>query len=226
MKKISFFLLFAATTYILQPTSSHAVPVSRAQVAQRRGIVIATVDLERVFAAYPATKKAKEELGRLILIKENEIATKRAEVFALTEEIAKLKSTEPAPPAPPPPPETLPGMPASTQTMVTTPLDTPPPSTPTPAMTPEAISQREVDLKRKKEELKLLERGAEKNLEDLEQAKTKTILAQIYIGLRELAQEKGVDMIVDKNSILWGASKLDLTDPLLQKLKHKVIENE
>ena len=74
--------------------------------------------------------------------------------------------------------------------------------------------------------MRKIERNAEKNLEELEEAKTKTLLAKIYFSVRELAEEKNVDMVVDKNAILWGASRLDLTDDLLRKLKSAMIERE
>lgn len=212
-----------------------AVSVSKVQVAPRRGVVIATIDLERIFQAYPGTKKAKEELEKLILIKENEIAGKRAEIFRLTEELARLKTQSSSSNSAPPPPSTATPQ-SSTETLTggsTAAMDLPGFSQPEPAAPnidagaeQAAVNQKEAELKTKKEELRRMEREAEKNLEALEEAKTKTLLAKIYFAVRELAEEKNVDVVVDKNAILWGASKLDLTDELLRKLKSAMIERE
>jgi Skp family chaperone for outer membrane proteins len=214
-------------------------------------VVIATVDLEKVFAAYPATKRAKDEINRLILIKENEIAAKRAEIFALDEEVAKLQAAaRQAPPPPALPPavstetaaplmsvtsETLPGMSSAPQIQGMSASSAAAVSTeaasgaaaPAPA-DPETVvlSRKEKELSDRKQDLRAMERSVEKNLLALEEAKTKTILAKIFSALQELSQEKSVDMIVDKNAILWGSPKLDLTDSLLQKLKTRIIEDE
>lgn len=182
---------------VLLTPSLWALPASQMQVAPKRGVVIATVDLEKVFQVYPATKKARQDLEGIIVVKETEIASKRVEVFKLIEDIQKIK--------------------AQVQ------IDT---TTPTAPVDAAALTQKEEELKNKKEELKTLQKNVEKNLEDLEQAKAKTLLGRVYEALKELAQEKNVDIIVDKNAILWGSSKLDLTRDLIEKLKSKYIESE
>ncbi|MBI4369659.1 MAG: OmpH family outer membrane protein [Elusimicrobia bacterium] len=230
-----------------------AVTVSSMQVAPRRGVTIATIDLEKVFQAYPETKKARGELEKLILIKENEIAAKRAEIFILKEDIAVLKIKAalavPVGPAIPEAKDTPPSVAASSETiagstdsltadllmMTTVAAAAAPPAAEAGPLNVSVVSletinaeiaDKEEGMRRKTAELKGLERSAERNLEDLERAKTKTLLAKIYFTLRELAQEKNVDMIVDKNAILWGSSWLDLTDELIRKLKTVMIERE
>ncbi len=226
-------LVTVLLTLAAQPLS--AVSLDRMQVAPKKSFVIATVDLERVFRAYPETKRAKEELEKLILFKENEIAAKRAEIFRLTAEMKQsATAAPPAPPTPPPAteqPPTTAVLPDATTTTIALPgfevtPSTPPISPPAVEQPPSQATNFEGKLTTLKQELARLERQAERNLEDLEEAKTKTLLAKIYATLKELSQEKGVDMLVDKNAILWGAPELDLTDDLLKKLKIKTIERE
>ncbi len=257
--------LLLASCFLLI-TSLWAVPISKVQVAPRRGVVIATVDLEKVFQAYPGTKKAKEDLENIILVKENEILTQRSAIFQLTQEINQLRPNVSSAPAiaPASSTETLKTATTtqiatmvstatvqtaaviSTTTVTTVPgLELPATATvPTtqsfggrwpatggsPAVTISTtnilIAQKEVELAQKQEILKTLERNTETNLEALEEAKTKTLLGRIFLSLRELAEEKNVDIIVDRNAILWGSSKLDLTLDLLEKLKSKYIEKE
>lgn len=222
--KILYFLILCTLSAPL-----FAVSVNRVQVAPRKGVLIATVDLEKVFQTYPATKKAKQELERLVLLKENEIAVKRAEIFRITEEIAKIKAAPPPLPgfesgqAVPAAAETL--STGATQSLLVSSAPSVAPIVP-PALNAPVIEELEAQLKTKQLELRQMEKNAEKNLEELEEAKTKTLLAKIYFSLRELAEEKHVDMIVDKNAILWGSSKLDLTDELMRKLKSVMIESE
>ncbi len=221
------FLCFHLTVQLFNCSTASflwAVSVNRVQVAPRRGVLIATVDLDKVFQAYPGTKKAKEDLERLVLLKENEIAAKRAEIFRLTEELARLRATPALTPS-------LPGfVPASVALDTASVQGSTEPSVATPVAPSAPIDSRletmEGQIKTKKKELRKIEKDAEKNLEDLEEAKTKTLLAKIYFSLRELAEEKNVDMIVDKNAILWGSSRLDLTDDLMRRLKSAMIEAE
>jgi|GEM_PF-4916982 len=238
--------LLLASCFLLI-TSLWAVPISKVQVAPRRGVVIATVDLEKVFQAYPGTKKAKEDLENIILVKENEILTQRSAIFQLTQEINQLRPNVSSAPAiaPASSTETLKTATTtqiatmvstatvqtaaviSTTTVTTVPgLELPATATIAISTTTTLIAQKEVELAQKQEILKTLERNTETNLEALEEAKTKTLLGRIFLSLRELAEEKNVDIIVDRNAILWGSSKLDLTLDLLEKLKSKYIEKE
>ncbi|MBI4668556.1 MAG: BamA/TamA family outer membrane protein [Elusimicrobia bacterium] len=234
---------YSLVPLFLFPPFLWGVSVSKAQIAPKRGAVIATIDLERIFQAYPGTKKAREEMEKLILIKENEIAAKRAEIFSLVEEIALLKSQAVQPQTAatdqsgPPASlfaqnqtgastDTLTGAATSQALPGLNAAPAPAPTAVLPAVSNPQIEQKEALLKTKKEELKRLERDAEKNLESLEEAKTKTLLAKIYVAVKELAEEKNVDMVVDKNAILWGASRLDITEELMRRLKTAMIERE
>ncbi|MFH2202502.1 MAG: OmpH family outer membrane protein [Elusimicrobiota bacterium] len=61
--------------------------------------------------------------------------------------------------------------------------------------------------------------SVEKNLIEIEGRRTEILLGKIYTAVREVAQENGVSIVVDKNQILYGQTTVDLTAKVLQKLK-------
>lgn len=63
------------------------------------------------------------------------------------------------------------------------------------------------------------QRKAQKELLDMESRKVQIILGKIYPALDEVAREEGVSVIVDKTSILFGQSAVDLTEKLLKRLQ-------
>jgi Skp family chaperone for outer membrane proteins len=82
-----------------------------------------------------------------------------------------------------------------------------------------AISAKETELRNKEDALKLYQRQIERELLEYESHKSEILLGRIYIALKELAIREGVSVIVDKRSILFGHSAVDLTDPLLSALE-------
>lgn len=86
-----------------------------------------------------------------------------------------------------------------------------------------AIAAREKELKEKEDALRLYQRQAETELLQYESRKSELILGRIYIALKELAVKEEVSVVVDKRSILFGNSAVDLTDKLLKKLEESPI---
>ncbi|OGS54381.1 MAG: hypothetical protein A3J79_11295 [Elusimicrobia bacterium RIFOXYB2_FULL_62_6] len=82
-----------------------------------------------------------------------------------------------------------------------------------------AIAAKERELKDKEDALKLYQRQAEVELLQYESHKSELILGRIYLALKELAIKEEVSVIVDKRSILFGHSAVDLTGKLLKKLE-------
>ncbi|MFC1520823.1 OmpH family outer membrane protein [Elusimicrobiota bacterium] len=239
--KILPLLFLLNSSFIIHHSSLHALPLTQARVSGGRSAIIATIDLEKVFRAYPATKQAKEELEKLILIKENEIASKRSEIFQVMVTISNLKAADQRVRETTPAQEQKPqvaiatttlALPTTSQALPGIAFVEPEQAQQTQAPDNQAVStksiidEKEKELRGLEEELRHMERNIEDSLIDLEEAQTKTIMAAIYTSLKELAEEKNVDMIVDKNAILWGAPHIDLTELLLAKLKTRLIEIE
>jgi Skp family chaperone for outer membrane proteins len=82
-----------------------------------------------------------------------------------------------------------------------------------------AIAAKETELKQKEDALKLYQRQAEKELLEYESHRSEMLLGRAYYMLKELAVSAGVSVIVDKRSILFGHSAVDLTDKLLAALE-------
>lgn len=82
-----------------------------------------------------------------------------------------------------------------------------------------AIREKENELAEKEAVLKGLQRQVEHELLDYESQRTQIILGRIYQVMRELALAEGISVVVDKRSILYGQSAVDLTDKLIKKLR-------
>ncbi|OGS04616.1 MAG: hypothetical protein A3G41_02060 [Elusimicrobia bacterium RIFCSPLOWO2_12_FULL_59_9] len=57
------------------------------------------------------------------------------------------------------------------------------------------------------------------DLEGLEKRKIQIVLGKIYQIVREIAEEEGISVVVDKNAILYGQEAVDLTEKTLAKIK-------
>ena len=82
-----------------------------------------------------------------------------------------------------------------------------------------AIAGKELDLAKKQEDLNQAQRQTERELLEYETHKSEIILGRIYLALKELAVKEGVSVVVDKRSILFGHSAVDLTGKLIEKLE-------
>jgi Skp family chaperone for outer membrane proteins len=82
-----------------------------------------------------------------------------------------------------------------------------------------AIASKEEELKQKEDALRLFQRQVEKELLEYESHRSEILLGRIYLTLKEMAAKEGVSVVVDKRSILFGHSAVDLTDKLLDALE-------
>lgn len=81
------------------------------------------------------------------------------------------------------------------------------------------ISSKIGELALKEDQFKVYQAGAEKNLLDLESRRTEILLGRIHRAVQEVARQEGVSVVVDKGSILYGHSAVDLTEKVLKHLK-------
>ncbi len=80
------------------------------------------------------------------------------------------------------------------------------------------IAERMQELKDKEAALTRYKKSAEQDLLKLENSRTRFILGNIYIIMKDLADEEGLSVVVDKKNILFGQRAVDLTDKLLERL--------
>jgi Skp family chaperone for outer membrane proteins len=81
------------------------------------------------------------------------------------------------------------------------------------------IAEKQKILDAKQADFKMFEAQAEKTLLDLESRKTEVLLGRIYGAIQEVAKNENISVVVDKSQILFGHKAVDLTEPVLKKLK-------
>ena len=102
------------------------------------------------------------------------------------------------------------------------------------AMREELTKPLSEDARRRKEatikvKLEELERSRQSALSVLEEKRTKLeagINRKIYEAIETLAKEKGIDLILDKNSLIYGTSTLEITDEIIERMNPKKDETK
>jgi Skp family chaperone for outer membrane proteins len=198
--------------------SALEIPLQRAQGKKRDAQVMAFVDMERVYQEFPETRKARQEyLDQADKMKQS-LADKAAELSDLREQLAILRdassadavavastsvtaSSAPAAAAPPA---------ASTATVSV-------PRTAAPA--PVDLRQREQSLAEQESSLAQAKADAARTLAEFEKKRAGQIFGKLYTALVQLADERGVDIVLDKSGLLYGQGALDLTEDLSRRVR-------
>ncbi|MBU1486711.1 OmpH family outer membrane protein [bacterium] len=81
----------------------------------------------------------------------------------------------------------------------------------------ERMKQQEA-VNMKKQKLAMVAEEARKGLVEKEQALTKRIIDKITKTIEAIAKEKGIDLVVEKNSIVYGNERLDITKEVIERL--------
>lgn len=81
------------------------------------------------------------------------------------------------------------------------------------------IGKREDLLLKRQKELEEARDSSAKSLREFEASRSKTILGRLYKALVELAEERGISIVVDKSAILYGQNTVDLTDALNRRVR-------
>ncbi|HRY29781.1 MAG TPA: OmpH family outer membrane protein [Elusimicrobiota bacterium] len=196
------------------------------------GSTVGYVDMEAVFQEYPETQKAKEEYYRELADKRAVLADREKELADLKEQLSILRATLK---------EMQAGMAqaaaaASTETVTENSEET---STDTAAGEPpakslamdlgissgsitavnETLVQREKALAEKETGLEEARRQAVQSLKEFEERRSLQIFGKLYSALVQLAEEQGISLVVDKNSILYGQNAMDLTEKLRRRVR-------
>jgi outer membrane protein len=83
----------------------------------------------------------------------------------------------------------------------------------------EARTKKKALLEEKRRELREYAGDARTYLAKREQELTKEIVNKIYEAIKKVAAERKVSIVVEKNTILYGAPDLDLTEDVIKVLK-------
>ena len=81
------------------------------------------------------------------------------------------------------------------------------------------MTQREQTLAEEESSLALAKAEAAKKLAEFEKKRAAQIFGKLYTALMQLADERGVDIVLDKSALLYGQGALDLTDDLSRRVR-------
>ncbi|HMU96068.1 MAG TPA: OmpH family outer membrane protein [Elusimicrobiota bacterium] len=195
---------FVAALAVAGCTVAAGSSLGALEIPLKRGANQATrvgfVDMDKIFREYPETQKARAEYYKALEKRRSELAAREKELAALD--------------GPAPPPVISTGLFALPPDLMSPTASTGPAAIPAPD--PE---EREAVRREKQAEIAEARAAAARELKELEEKKSVQILGSLYKTLVQLAQEKGVDLVVDKSAILYGQNAIDLTEPLARRLR-------
>lgn len=202
-------LLFMASAIV----GGVEIPVRRGGAS---GAAVGYVDMELVFREYPEAKKAREEYQKEVVRHKGELADRERALADLKREIEALKATAlPAPTVE----KSSTTIESLTPAASTDTVESPAISTATAASLAEGITRREEQLLKRQKELEEARESSAQALRAFEATRSKTILGRLYKALVELAEERGIRLVVDKSAILYGQNTIDLTEALNRRVR-------
>jgi outer membrane protein len=83
----------------------------------------------------------------------------------------------------------------------------------------EERAKREKEINEKKRAVLKYSQEAEEYLSKKEEELTKEITRKVYLLIKEVAQEKGIDIILENNYVLYADDSLDITEDIITKIK-------
>lgn len=189
------------------------IPVRRGGAS---GAAVGYVDMELVFREYPEAKKAREDYQKEVVRHKGELADRERALADLKRELESLKAAA----LPVAAVETSSAAADSlTPAVSTDTVATPSISTATAAVLAEGLKRREEQLLKRETELEEARESSAKALRAFEATRSKTILGRLYKALVELAEERGIRLVVDKSAILYGQNTIDLTEALNRRVR-------
>ncbi len=84
-------------------------------------------------------------------------------------------------------------------------------------MAPDAKASRAAEIDRKKNEVQQFFVGLQQELAGKEREVTRGIFDKMIGMVRELAEAEGITMVLDRNTVLYAPSSLDVTNELVRK---------
>jgi len=206
--RIAVLAVFTAASLGCSSLSALEIPLGGAAAAGggSGGASVGFVDMDRIFQIYPQTQAAKEDYAKQLQKRRDQLAEKEAQVNNLKSRISILESTV----------KDI-GTAAPPDDAVTSDGTTPSPSPGNAGAS--NLQDMKTQLETQILEYEDLRKQAEKDLAVFQSRQSEIILGKIYESLRDLAQEEQLTVIVDKASILYGDTAIDLTDKLQAKVR-------
>jgi Skp family chaperone for outer membrane proteins len=191
--------------------SAHAMEIPVTRGSGHEGVSVGYVDMEKIYEEYPETHKAKKDFYTELAKRRRILADKEKEMADLRERLSVLRSS-------------LEEVDGSSTSVVSSSKTVAVSSAP--VITPEVLEATRSSLVQQEQLLKEHEVELEKDRQDaleefkqLEERKALQVLGKLYKALVQLAEEKGIDLVVDKSSILYGQHAFDLTEKLSRRVR-------
>lgn len=164
------------------------------------GNVVGFVDMDKIFHEYPETQRAMLDYQKEISKKREEISGLEGQLLELKQKKAVMENTF----------SVLPenqNLAESTTTVNAVSLST------------ATLSEMNSQIEEQEESLVVAKARVERELAEMEERRSLSILGKIYKALEKLAETEGVDVVVDKSSVLYGNATVDLTEKLQKRLR-------
>ena len=81
------------------------------------------------------------------------------------------------------------------------------------------LQQIEQEINTKRQIVKQKQTEIESEIEKLKQKTEAEIYAELYKIIKQIAQQEGLNVVIDKSGILYGEPEIDITDKVLKKIK-------
>lgn len=207
--------------------------------AKFTGAGIAYVDIELIFNEHPMTGRLKSEFEAVVEKKRAELADGEKAIASLSaivvstttridnlrKEVEAMKKALDEKPAQP---QTI-MLPGTTYTITVMPMS----GAPAVKADPEIIAAKEseiktleedvekakIELSKRREELSLLRKKDKDEVVRLEAEHTLSVLNDIYKVLESVSVEENLMIVLDKNNVLYGQAKQDLTPRVLERMR-------
>jgi Skp family chaperone for outer membrane proteins len=210
-----FLLITAMLSCLTQPISALDIPLGGGG-SEASAIKIGYVDMEKIFQLYPKTQDAKQDYAKQLKAKRAELAKAEAELNAVKSKLTVLESTLKGSSAP------LGASDVDAGTSTVAAVDDSnidPDLENAEAKEPASITNLRAELEEKRVDFEERRKRAQDDLLAFERRQSQMILGNIYQALQDLAEEEQITIVVDKSSILYGATNIDLTDRLQSKVR-------
>jgi Skp family chaperone for outer membrane proteins len=189
----------------LVPINTNALEVALSgEFKDTGGQKFGVVDMQKIYQLYPQTLNAKDDYLKKLDEKKSFLSKKQQELDKIRNQIAVLETTFKS---------------LSPADVVASSGSASVPKVSTDTLSNKSLPELKSDLETKQTEYAEARKLAEDDLKAFEKQQSQFILGNLYKSLKELADEEQVAIVVDKSSVLYGSSAIDLTDKLLNKVR-------
>jgi len=87
-------------------------------------------------------------------------------------------------------------------------------------------AKKETEINEKKKAVVKYSQDAEQYLSQKEEELTKEVTQKVYLLIEETAKEKGINLLIENNYVLYADDNLDITEDVIEKIKASLSKTE